>query len=105
MLKVKRKDRNWGDHVDIVALSECYNVRALVFEVGRDGKPERVSLELGKECPQLPAVLLARQNRNHYNSAFDRDSHFQTPYSDYWCKANVPKLKDIRKKEFAKGPG
>ena len=72
-MKEKETEYEWGDHVDITALSELYNVRVQVFEYDKDQKKLYMSFDQGQheETEHLPLILLARHRKKHYNIIVD----------------------------------
>jgi len=68
----KRKDRVFGNHVEMQAISELYNRRIEVYDVEEflkrpDSKPRNLFQSDYKSAP----IRLSYHNRNHYNSIFD----------------------------------
>jgi OTU domain-containing protein 5 len=68
----KRKDRVYGNHVELQAISELYNRRIEIFDVEEfvrrpDSKPRNLFQNDYKGAP----IRLSYHNQNHYNSIFD----------------------------------
>ena len=80
-MKEKEQEYEWGDHVDITALSELYNVRVRVFEYDKEQKKLYMSFDQGEheETVNLPLVLLARHRQKHYNIIVDPDAVHDRP--------------------------
>merc|ERR1712130_355788 len=72
-MKEKEQEYEWGDHVDITALSELYNVRVRVFEYDHQQRGLYVSFDQGEhpDTGHLPLILLARHRKKHYNIIHD----------------------------------
>jgi len=55
---IRRKKRSdgteWGDHVDIIAMSKIYNIRVNVYEYNQKFKKIETVLEQNKELKDLP---------------------------------------------------
>ena len=80
-MKEKEQTREWGDHVDIIAFSELYNVRVRVYEYDDQMKTMIVRSDQGaySEAMDLPIILLARHSQIHYNLIHDPKTPFQRP--------------------------
>jgi len=80
-MKEKEQEYEWGDHVDITALSELYNVRVRVFEYDHQQKGLYRSFDQGEgpETGHLPLILLARHRKKHYNIINDPKAKFKRP--------------------------
>ena len=68
----KRRDRVYGNHLELQAISELYNRRIEVYDVEDiirrpDSKPRNLFQNEYKGAP----IRLSYHNRNHYNSIFD----------------------------------
>jgi len=66
----KEKQYEWGDHVDINAMSELYNVRVRVFELDKENDYKLfMSFDQGEQSNtvDLPLVMLGRHRQKHYN--------------------------------------
>ena len=108
-MKEKEQEYEWGDHVDITALSELYNVRVRVFEYDKDTKKLYMSFDQGEheETVNLPLILLARHRKKHYNIITDPQAVHKRPLGtteQRIIKAkkngqNVVSLRDLRLKE------
>jgi len=77
----KEQEYEWGDHVDITALSELYNVRVRVFEYDKEQKKLYMSFDQGEheQTINLPLVLLARHRQKHYNIIIDPEAVHNRP--------------------------
>merc|ERR1712176_1208356 len=77
----KEQEYEWGDHVDITALSELYNVRVRVFEYDKDSQKLYMSFDQGEheDTVNLPLVLLARHRKKHYNVITDCQAVYKRP--------------------------
>jgi len=77
----KEQEYEWGDHVDITALSELYNVRVRVFEYDKDSQKLYMSFDQGEheDTVNLPLVLLARHRQKHYNVITDKQAVYKRP--------------------------
>jgi len=80
-MKEKEQEYEWGDHVDITALSELYNVRVRVFEYDPENEELYMSFDQGEhhDTVTLPLVLLARHRKKHYNIINDPKAVFKRP--------------------------
>ena len=111
-MKEKETEYEWGDHVDITALSELYNVRVRVFEYDKDQKKLYMSFDQGEheETVNLPLILLARHRKKHYNIIIDPQAINKRPLGttkDRMLKAKQAgqqyvNLRDLRLREDAK---
>ena len=74
----KRKKGEWGDHVDIVAMSELYNVPVKIFQLNLEAKSliEKWIMieELTEKGLSLPTVFLCRHRGKHYNAIIPTNS-------------------------------
>jgi len=70
-LKSLRRDRSWGDHLEIQAMSELYNFPVAIYEYGEPIKKFHESKE------NLPNILLSYHSKNHYNAVL---SAFKIPF-------------------------
>merc|ERR1712129_133863 len=93
-MKEKEQEYEWGDHVDITALSELYNVRVRVFEYDKDNAKLYMSFDQGMddETVNLPLVLLARHRQKHYNVIVDPKAVHSRPLGDAKSRAKVEKI-------------
>jgi len=103
-MKEKEEEYEWGDHVDITALSELYNVRVRVFEYDKDQKKLYMSFDQGEheETVNLPLILLARHRKKHYNIILDPQAVHKRPLSTAERRNHQISLKGLRLKEDAK---
>jgi len=109
-MKEKEAEYEWGDHVDITALSEYFNVRVQVFEYDKNQRKLYVSFDQGEhdDTAHLPLVLLARHRQKHYNIVVDPNAKCKRPLKTAAERAKLSKsstvltLRDIRLKEDAK---
>merc|ERR1711879_386887 len=92
-VKKKRKSHEWGDHVDIIAMSELFNVSVKIFELNMRTKDlsTKEFPEVSKSSPikNLPTLLLSRHRQRHYNAVRD-------PNSDLPFKGDFLRKKDVR---------
>jgi len=65
-MALKNKQYEWGDHVDIIAMSERYNVRVHIYEYDKERDVAMRTLASGGEL-ELPIVMLSRHREKHYN--------------------------------------
>jgi len=65
-MALKNKQYEWGDHVDIIAMSELYNVRVHIYEYDKEADVALRTLASGGEL-NLPIVMLSRHREKHYN--------------------------------------
>merc|ERR1712129_226505 len=93
-MKEKEQEYEWGDHVDITALSELYNVRVRVFEYDKDNAKLYMSFDQGMddETVNLPLVLLARHRQKHYNVIVDPKAVHSRPLGNAKSRAKVEKI-------------
>merc|ERR1712176_1085998 len=105
-MKEKEQEYEWGDHVDITALSELYNVRVRVFEYDKDNAKLYMSFDQGEheETVNLPLVLLARHRQKHYNVIVDPECVHDRPLQNAKHRAKNEKvsLQKLRLDEDAK---
>lgn len=82
-LAKKRVKGEWGDHVDIVAMSELYNVPVKIFQLNFEAKMLVETWcwieELSEKGLSLPQVLLCRHRQKHYNAVIP--TNFKMPLS------------------------
>merc|ERR1719361_3071656 len=105
-MKEKEQEYEWGDHVDITALSELYNVRVRVFEYDKDQKKLYMSFDQGdhEQTINLPLVLLARHRQKHYNIIVDPEAVHDRPLGNAKDRAKHERisLQKLRLDEDAK---
>ena len=86
-VKAKRRPEEWGDHVEIEAMKELYDVNVLVFdkralpdeakrlraEPGAEGAGEQLELDVKGDLLDgvTHTIRLSYHGRNHYNSLID----------------------------------
>eukprot|EP01083_Nonionella_stella_P170491 580294_1 len=105
-LREKEAEYEWGDHVDITALSELYNVRVRVFEYDCASAKLYMSFDLGEheQSVNLPLILLARHRKKHYNIICDPQAVHSRPLGlpSQRCSSDTVSLREIRLNEDAK---
>merc|ERR1719229_1116822 len=111
-MKEKEQEYEWGDHVDITALSELYNVRVRVFEYDHQQRGLYRSFDQGEgpESTNLPIILLARHRKKHYNIINDPNAKHKRPLQNAQHRkqqakhngANMVSLRQLRLNEDAK---
>eukprot|EP01083_Nonionella_stella_P231104 816318_1 len=105
-LREKEAENEWGDHVDIAALSELYNVRVRVFEYDCASAKLYMSFESGEhaESVNLPLILLARHRKKHYryNIICDPQAVHSRPLGLPSQREEHVSLREIRLNEDAK---
>ena len=101
-IKQKAQQYEWGDHVDITALSELYNVRVRVFELEEGSKKLYMSFDQGEhdDTVGLPLIMLGRHRKKHYNIIRDPMAVNKRPLGEGKDRTKVS-LRDIRMKEEA----
>merc|ERR1719474_2455082 len=105
-MKEKAQEYEWGDHVDITALSELYNVRVRVFEYDQQQRKLYMSFDQGEhpDTAGLPLILLARHRKKHYNIIHDPKTAHKRPLGDAKSRhgPNTVSLRTLRLNEDAK---
>ena len=96
-MKQKEQDKEWGDHVDITALSELYNVRVRVYEYDEQMEKMSVRSDHGDypEAMGLPIILLARHGQMHYNIIHDPSTKFPRHLRNATFRESIAKLNGI----------
>ncbi|ETO22383.1 hypothetical protein RFI_14817, partial [Reticulomyxa filosa] len=80
-LRQKSQQYEWGDHVDINAMSELYNVRVQVYELNKATNKLYMSYDQGvhENTQDLPVLLLARHRKKHYNIIKNPEAYLKNP--------------------------
>ena len=100
-MKEKEQEYEWGDQIDIVALSELYNVRVRIFEYDKLTKKLHMSFDQGEheKSINLPLILLSKHNQKYYNIIFDPQRPHKRPL--YTAKSrqqkeiNITSIRDL----------
>ena len=102
-IKQKAQEYEWGNHVDITALSELYNVRVRVFELEKGGKKLCMSFDQGEhdDTVGLPLIMLGRLRKKYYTIIRDPMSINKRPLGDGKDRTKVS-IRDIRMEEEAR---
>ena len=97
----KRKKGDWGDHVDIVAMSELYNVPVKIFELNLEAKSLIETWimieELTEKGFSLPTVILCRHREKHYNAIIPTNSKVPLSMSQRNGK-HIRKIRESRER-------
>jgi len=81
-MKKKRKKGEWGDHVDIMAMSEKYNVPVKIYELDFPRKQlNQTEFGFEKGTEDLPVLLLCRHRQRHYNAVHNSGDKVKLPFS------------------------
>jgi len=75
----KRKNGEWGDQIDIIAMSELYNVPVKIFQLNFEAKAlTQTSFGIdelrAKGITSLPQLKLCRHRETHYNAVVDTNT-------------------------------
>jgi len=70
-VKRQRQDKQWGDHVEIVALREMYNKNVEIYDKDSVKAPKPLGLTGDHK---IPIMRLSYHGANHYNSLIDPKS-------------------------------
>lgn len=73
-VSARRRDKVWGDHLELVALREMFNKQVEVFR--HDAPPDAKPITIGATYPTpqgftVPVIRLSFHGKNHYNSVVD----------------------------------
>ena len=85
-LKNKRKNKTWGDHIELIAFSELFNWTISVYDLETDLSPH-YSFE--NMCAERKIILKYRNN-DHYNLLIKKN--------DTLNQASIPKITKIEMK-------
>eukprot|EP00808_Paulinella_micropora_P010775 g2110.t1 len=89
-VKTMREQNVWGDHLELTALREMYNVNLKIYESGHGKSLSERSI--GIDQGSLPLMLLSYHGGNHYNSVID--PHHPPPLGDgNDCSVNLRQLR------------
>ena len=91
-LKNKIKNKTWGDHIELIALSEHFNWTISVYDLETDLSPH-YSFE--NMCTERKIILMYRNN-DHYNLLIKKN--------DTLNQVSIPKItkKEMKNKENTK---
>jgi len=103
----KRKSGEWGDQIDIIAMSELYNVPVKIFQLNFEAK-ELTETSFGVEelsvkgITKLPQLKLCRHRETHYNAVVGTNN--SVPFTSTERKGNhIRKIReDLEKLERKK---
>eukprot|EP01084_Bolivina_argentea_P081818 148137_1 len=103
-MKEKNLEYEWGDHIDITALSELYNVTVHVYEYDKEFNTMYMSFDQGEyeNVMDLPLILLWRHRRKRYNIIIDPQSAHKRPLNNIKCRNDKVLLRELRLKEYEK---
>lgn len=93
----KKRDKtnpSWGDHVDIMAICEMYNLKIHVLEVDNLVSPHLV-YGFVDDAVDLPLVRVSRHRQTHYNSVRDPKCTYPLPIANR-KKGDVLYVRDKR---------
>eukprot|EP01084_Bolivina_argentea_P283918 486400_1 len=98
----KEQEHERGDQMDIIALSELYNVRVKVFEYDKSKKKLYLSFYQGEhlETKSLPLILLAKHRKKHYNIITDPQAMHKRPLNTAEYRTQNISLKELRLKRY-----
>eukprot|EP01084_Bolivina_argentea_P003632 6829_1 len=102
-MEQKELECEWDNHVDIIALSELYNVRVWLFEYDKLQTKLYISFDQGgyEETVNLPLILLAGFRKKYYKIISDPCAIHKRPLNTakYREKIGNISLKELRLRE------
>jgi len=73
-LKRQRNLHEWGDHVEIVAMREMFNLNVAVYDKEAINAPKPLGLGSSETAHTFPIMRFSFHGANHYNSLIHKDT-------------------------------